>query len=389
MTPSLSTVPTVPPMRYFPAIDVLRGFAATMVLIFHVVNHWPGFPNTGWRLFFHYGWAGVDLFFVISGFVITHSALASQAREGAGFWRSFLQRRCARIVPLYMLTGLIFMLLVQPALVQTLDSTLLLRVLGHVFFVQNLHPLTHGALNGPSWTTAVEMQFYLLMVLIAPRLLRWHWGQFLAASVLLGVSYRCALVWWLPSGRADVWLEFIYSTQLPGMWETFAMGITLALLVRAPLGRANRWLQPNLRHCVAWALVAVLVFAAALWVAGDRGVFSTPMLIFWRPLLGLGCAALLCSAITLPHHSHWAWRPLRYWGDISYGIYLWHFLVITALLGLAVPPTGRHLLWQVALWTLLLAIAGWHLVEQPPIARFKKSNSKPKPNGQPHINPAP
>jgi len=344
-----------------------------MVMVFHVLNHWPSFPKQGWPLFFTYGWAGVDLFFVISGFVITLSALGSYEREGAGFKRTFLQRRLARIVPLYLLTGLIYLVFVNPYMIEHVDTTTLLaRIFGHALFLQNLHPLTHGALNSPSWSTAVEMQFYLLMLAATPLLLRVRTGLFLGLSFVLAMLYRYAVVLALVPGQSDSMLQFIYMTQLPGVWEEFAMGIALALVVRSPGGMIRSWLRPQWRNCLAWGVAAVLMFTIGIQSAGSNIYWhSTWMLLVWRPLLGMGFAAVVCCAITLPHAAHPLWKPLRYWGDINYGLYLWHFLVITAMTGMAASLEGGRLLVHVFIWTTLLSVASWHLIEQPNIARFK------------------
>lgn len=91
----------------FENINLLRAFAATAVVVYHVIEftHWKSFPITGPLLTFRIGWIGVDLFFVISGFVITSSALALYRKDGSEFHRTYWTRRLSRIVPLYVLTG--------------------------------------------------------------------------------------------------------------------------------------------------------------------------------------------------------------------------------------------------------------------------------------------
>ncbi|MBK7654669.1 MAG: acyltransferase [Betaproteobacteria bacterium] len=87
-------------MQRFPLIDILRGFAALLVVFYHVLAYreWPGFPHGGLAELPRSGWVGVDLFLVISGFVISHTALNGFA--GGGAWRlAFAERRLRRIVP--------------------------------------------------------------------------------------------------------------------------------------------------------------------------------------------------------------------------------------------------------------------------------------------------
>ena len=94
----------------FENINLLRGFAAIAVVFYHVITYmnWETFPYQGPLLVFRIGWIGVDLFFVISGFVITRSALAMWRREPAEFRRRYWAHRLSRIVPLYVLTGVLW-----------------------------------------------------------------------------------------------------------------------------------------------------------------------------------------------------------------------------------------------------------------------------------------
>lgn len=104
---------------YFETIDILRGFAALSVVVYHVIElfNWTEFPSTGPMLWFRTGWMGVDLFFVISGFVIGLSAFSEIDRSGpTHFHGAFFARRVARIVPLHYLTMLVFIVFIQPEL---------------------------------------------------------------------------------------------------------------------------------------------------------------------------------------------------------------------------------------------------------------------------------
>lgn len=94
--------------QYFPLIDVLRGFSAISVVIYHIINHfkWNSFPISGPLVWFRIGWMGVDLFFVISGFVIAISTIRTYDRSDnySIFCKNFLTHRFSRIVPLHYLT---------------------------------------------------------------------------------------------------------------------------------------------------------------------------------------------------------------------------------------------------------------------------------------------
>ena len=137
------------PRRFYPGIEILRGFAALMVLVYHVIAHgqWAAFPEQGPLLLFRMGWLGVDLFLVISGFVITLAVIGGVARSGdlAGFRRDFAARRWRRIAPLYFLTMLAFLFMVEPGLLLQGWQTLAWHLGTHALFVHNMTVATHGA----------------------------------------------------------------------------------------------------------------------------------------------------------------------------------------------------------------------------------------------------
>lgn len=225
------------PPSYFETIDVLRGFAALSVVVYHVIEHfgWTAFPSSGPLLWFRAGWMGVDLFFVISGFVIGLSAFSEIDRSGPwGFQGAFFSRRVARIVPLHYLTILVFVVFISP---EILFSNFWVNLTSHLLFVHNLNLNLHGAINGSNWSLATEMQFYVLMLLVAPwvRIGRW-WA---IAIIFIGVawSWRYGVILFVqPSAQLGPFPVFIAATQLPGMLDEFVAGLLLARLVRSKHG---------------------------------------------------------------------------------------------------------------------------------------------------------
>ena len=136
----------------FPGIDLLRGLAALLVLVYHVIEYgnWSSLPNTGLAYVLRHGWVGVGLFFTIIGFVIALSALDGVQQQGANFRKPFAIRRLARIVPLYLLTSLLFLVLIQPTLLLQPWPSLTVHIGSHLLFIHNLYPGTHGSINAPS-----------------------------------------------------------------------------------------------------------------------------------------------------------------------------------------------------------------------------------------------
>jgi peptidoglycan/LPS O-acetylase OafA/YrhL len=105
---------------YYPNLNSLRAFAAITVILYHIIEllPWSNFPRTVPLMWFRYGWLGVDLFFILSGFVIALSAFSLVEQHPPALARRiFMRRRLVRIAPLYVLTCILFVLLVQPQLI--------------------------------------------------------------------------------------------------------------------------------------------------------------------------------------------------------------------------------------------------------------------------------
>lgn len=360
----------------FAAIDVLRAAAALMVLVFHVIilGKWEAFSPYGAWIVLRNGWVGVDLFFIISGFVISLAALQGYETHGPAFRRTFARHRLARIVPLYLLSGMVYLFCTQPELLAASPQQWGVRIAAFALFVQNLHPDWHGSINGPSWSVALEMQFYLLMLCVAPWLARTRAAWVVAVAVILAASYRLVSTLVLVPGDAVIHTQFIYLSQLPGVVDEFALGMVLAVAVRRRQGRLARALAPSWFNFFAWTAVAAALLSVAGMLFARWGYWeSRAMLVLWRPLLSLGLCALVACAIAFPRPGT-AWlAPARYLGTVSYGLYLWHYPVLLTLTLRAPSITGASLLLWTLCGTLLLSVFSWHLIEKPCIDRLRNA----------------
>lgn len=332
-------------------IQGLRALAVAAVVAYHVTG-WP----TG-------GYLGVDVFFVVSGFVITGVLLREREATGRTSLRAFWARRVRRILPLALLVVAVVVLaapmLYAPAKVAEVRAD----GLWSTFFAANWHfaadasdyfaqgdapsPLLHY------WSLAVEEQYYLawpLLVLLAVALAR---GRTRAAVAgLAGVIGGASLVWAVLQGTNDPTTAY-YST-LTRAWE-LALGAGLATISGYAAGRA-----PAARTVASWAGLAAIATSCVV-VTGATG---SP----WPGAVGAvaGTALVLVAGIGSPVRgvAPLTNRASGYVGDISYGLYLWHFpLVVLAPAVLATSTTVTRLV--VVAVTVLLAVVSHHLVERP------------------------
>jgi peptidoglycan/LPS O-acetylase OafA/YrhL len=358
----------------FPLIDVVRGFAALSVLVYHLIPHWEWdeFPESGPLAWFRSGWMAVDIFFVISGFVIGLSAFGRLQADGGAFRLGFLRTRLARIAPLHYLMLAVFVLAIEPALWRQEDFWANLGT--HLLFIHNLFLPYAGAINGPNWSLATEMQFYLLMALAAPWLARVSPWRLLALFVAIAWAWRWGVYVALGApGPLDH--AYMAQTQLPGMLDEFALGLLLARFVRTASGQAVlARVAADAR--IRWGLVMVTALGwwglFELYYANDYWQV-TAMAVFFRTALACCAGATLFLACTWPMPKRQALVALPlYLGKISYGIYLWHLPVLFFLGQHTELAPGVALLVAVAS-TVALASLTWHLFEQPLLRRWSGS----------------
>lgn len=350
-------------MKIFPFIDILRAFAAILVIVFHVIHfgEWTAFPVDGFLRIFRIGWIGVDLFFVISGFVIGGAALYRYEKSpGSAFSKEFAERRVRRIAPLYFLTGLVYFFVVNPELLQLPWSVWSVHVGAHALFLHNLHPLTHGSINGPNWSVALEMQFYLLIILITPWLAKASGLKIIGVAVVLAMGWRFAMTQMYPATSPEgVNNLFVFSTQLPGVIDAFAFGIVLAKLTRA------KWFEFDWRAFFG-IVIACIFMLAACWILYWKYPMYWSiwwMVVVWRTILSLAFAGLVLIFALFPCKVSWFISPFCYLGKISYGLYLWHLPVLLTLVE-KTNLRGVSLLYAVLCGTIVMSSFSWHAFEK-------------------------
>ena len=366
---------------YFSHINLLRGFAALSVVVYHVIElfPWKDFPiKPSVFLWFRVGWMGVDLFFVISGFVIMLSALKLQQTETViSAKKIFIRRRAARIIPLYLLTGTIFIIFIKPEILLYPFSLLIKHVFTHLSFTHNLLPDTHGSIDGPNWTVANEFQFYLFVFILMPFLKRLHPVALLIGGIAIAFISRAIAFMIAGYYQWDVFLRFQYATQMISMMDEFCFGMLIAKLVIQENNRILCPLENFLKSKYFWTVTGVTIIMFHItfkiyWSTPDYW-YNPFMVICWRSLLGASFAMLIVITILVPSDlflNNPVYRVGYYLGEISYGIYLWHLPVLLALKKAGFQSPLKFMVTTI-FFVLVLSSLSWHFFEKPIIKRFK------------------
>jgi len=319
----------------FPALDGLRALAIIAVF----ADHYGGGSHGGKLLNFlnharGYGWLGVDLFFVLSGFLIT-GILYDTLDDGRYFLR-FYVRRSLRIFPIYYLVFAVLLLLTPIALYQwRWGHALFLIYMGNFLgnydfsYYEVASRRSHVLLAniGHFWSLCVEEQFYMLWP-IAVYTLRKRRNLFLAAIALslLAIVLRGLEFAWQGPVIAERWII----RTLPFRMDDLLIGGILALLLRGP--HADR-----IQRACKWAFLIGTTITIAIFYLSPA--YDSPWrLIPGLTVIGIAFAGLIGSTLRTggPAYRIFNLRPLRILGKYSYGFYIYHLLfrwVWLALLG--------------------------------------------------------
>jgi peptidoglycan/LPS O-acetylase OafA/YrhL len=297
---------------FIPAFDGLRGIAILAVVLYHCQPRLQGTPLAGIIV---WGWSGVSLFFVLSGFLITGIILDDGA--SSGFYANFYARRFLRIWPVYWLLLFLFYFFfpfIFSGYRWMLHGIAAAPWLFLLLFVQNLWPIDLPGSIGPTWSLAIEQQFYLFWTPIArtvpPRRL------LLAAAAMLAISPLVRLFY---GGRLTPTNTM---THLDGL----AVGSMIAIALRV-----LDW-PPTVWKWIARAALAVGTAGVVLMFHRGSAWTDTLLSIGFGGML---LAALLGQSATRPslYYRAVTFRPLQFVGKISYGLYVTHILVFSMLGG--------------------------------------------------------
>jgi peptidoglycan/LPS O-acetylase OafA/YrhL len=375
-------------------IDGLRGIAILLVVVYHYAMSHRSFDDRHPALLLQMsqvGWMGVDLFFVLSGFLITGILL--ETKNQPHYFRNFLVRRFLRIWPLYYLTLLLFMVVLPLVLGKVPDELRGMHDNQIWFWLYGANWLfaSQGGFEGTSggyfWSLAVEEQFYLVWPLVVYWLSPRRLGQVCVGMLVMSLVLRLAALAYGMSGSAVYVMTFTHLDSL-------AVGTAIAVAIRSP-GIGERLA----RYAIPTIVVAVVAISIARFQDGDF-LYGSRGMAAW----GLSAVALFfggCVLLTLRTQtpgnavaSVLSSGFLVATGRYSYALYLVHVPVLRVVEKVTLGPgqavtggwpydllvAGYCLVAFALAW--LLSAASWLLFEQH-VLKLKKYVAYRQPSEQP------
>jgi len=377
-------------------LDFLRALACVLVFMHHSTQR-LNFNSLygGWLNYYHFfnmGAFGVGIFFLLSGFLLTRPYwVAFDADEPMPSLKTYAVRRAARIVPGYYLSLTVTFILVATVFATPLTGQLWQRYVAGLLFVNEFHWLTlfPVEINGPLWSIGMEVASYAMLPLgllalfrLRPVLPRWKGRVVFIGVVCLALVGQCLMVLFVPQetyqadfsygmvGGAKYWMpEFNFI----GFFAVFALGGLTA-------GLSTLWRGKPIAVADVLAIAGLVLAGWAMWSRSAdylkpeaMGFLGIP---YDFPIFHLGIALAL---LTLPH-ARWLpfiteLPPIRYIAKISFGIYIWHYIVLELIRqygeprfqwgGIADTSYWFELVLAAAVLSLIAGSLSWFGIEAP------------------------
>jgi peptidoglycan/LPS O-acetylase OafA/YrhL len=353
--------------RYMIQIDGLRAIAVGGVMFSHWMTIIPWMRNFGYFL----GPFGVNLFFVISGFLITQILIQSKEKEESSnrfILRQFYVRRFLRIFPLYYFSILIGAILAIPEVRH--------RLYWFIFYLVNWLIGIKGSLEAAGfythlWSLAVEEQFYIFFPFVFLTGYAKHWRKILIALLVTGVLSRAGiLLYGLASGWGDLAISWPAYVVTPCCMDSFAAGALLAIYKFHQPGQTLSFLRKKYVRIIS-AVSLFLVFLAKVYPVYP--VCNDLYIVFGRFLYALS-GVWVVGLASYSEFKDWVKRLLEnskivFLGKISYGLYDYHVIILYLMGSIHVFHSVRLDFFATRslflLVTILVASASWFIIEKP------------------------
>jgi peptidoglycan/LPS O-acetylase OafA/YrhL/lysophospholipase L1-like esterase len=335
-------------------LDGLRGIAILMVMVH---RFWP---RTGMGLGADVagtGWIGVDLFFVISGFLITGILL--DTRDDGGYFRNFYARRALRIFPLY------YVFVIGTWALFWSNAEFHDRAGSPLWYLFHLGNVPEGVLGknvpywlAPVWSLAIEEQFYLTFPWLVRFLDRRRLTYVLVAMIAIAPVIRLVTMLAFPDHER---VQYLFT---PCRVDTLAAGCLLAVIVREI--DLERW-----RQRIVFTALAVLPSVVVLGIASRLDRTSPFDRVFGYSIVAAGCASVVALVILGRGRRSTALlrlRPLTYLGKLCFGLYLLHRPADTVVSAIAARLDIHRDLWLLApkiAVAVIFATVSWRVLERP------------------------
>jgi peptidoglycan/LPS O-acetylase OafA/YrhL len=328
-------------MQRIPSLDGLRAISITLVILSHLVK----WKHVSVQVIGSYGDLGVQVFFVLSGYLITNLLLREYERSSTISLQDFYIRRAFRIFPAaFVFLGVVIVLYWH--------QMRWYHVAAAVLYVANMD-IWRPWIFGHLWSLSIEEQFYLLWPFA---LKKWHRNK---TTVLLCVFMAT------PVFRAALYAFKVHNGivgSLPVFADQLAIGCLLAIF--APR-------IPKISGYLALVMVLATIFIP--WFPATSAGRSLFMLFVLRPLLNVSAAGVVLHVIQVPYRAL-NWTPVAWLGKISYSLYLWQELFCS--------NASLHLGYFLAIPALACACLSYYLVEQPMLRLRERCGRRTPPREQ-------
>lgn len=357
---------------FTPSLHGLRAIAAIGVILFHWNSLFPALSKIApefaigsatWSLFtpVHFGWLGVPLFFVLSGYL-----LGGQLKTKALDWQTlqkFWMRRFLRIYPAVWIQGII--LLLTSHMLTTIDyhptTTELIR---NAMLWINMPPWMTKPLNGVWWTLPIELTFYIALPLLILSQRKLGWLAVYLGCILCSIMWRA---WIIESNPSTNYIPLLpWLDMLPGSLSSFAAGFAASFL-------SINNTQLNRGLLFAGGTIGLLALMQLLLINLNTYWQGSFLLMIWNTLAASMLALILVSKTMPTPKPHWqllSSRPLVWLGEISFGLYLWHFpiqklVAQSNITNWSTPIGSMSALAICTALTIPMAAASFYWIERP------------------------